>query len=404
MLRSMNNLKTSFTSYALTITLMLPCLSSAADIEVDTASDSSTSGDSFCSLREAIINANGDLDSSGGDCAAGSGADHITFAANYTITLDGSQLPTISSEMTISGNGAANTIIEASAIPNTVNYGVFETSYPNGNLTLNGVTVRNGVYQAGGVGGGGIINGGTLTITDSLITANTSSANGGGIFNENILEIIRSTIANNVAVDYGGGIATIGPSLILANCTVSGNVAHGAGGGIYQGNEGGTPLVQLINTTVTGNSYELNGSSSGSGGGDGLYLSLAGVTFSNSIIANNGEQNCATEDLAATPVSLGYNIDSDNTCGLNATEDKVNTDPLLGPLADNGGPTLTHALLSGSPAIDTGNTTVCRNAPVNGIDQRSEQRLKAGVCDIGAYETPYVFPWPIFLPAITTKK
>jgi hypothetical protein len=95
-----------------------------------------------------------------------------------------------------------------------------------------------------------------------------------------------------------------------------------------------------------------------------------------SIVAYNGANNCA-----GTLTSNGYNLDSGSTCGFSATGDITDTDPLLGPLADNGGDTLTHALLDGSPAIDQG---IC----VAGIttDQRGEDRPKGTTCDIGAFE------------------
>ncbi|GER79730.1 MAG: CSLREA domain-containing protein [Anaerolineales bacterium] len=97
----------------------------AGVIVVDSADDSVTA-DGACTLREAIINANNDNQSGSIDCAAGSGADVITFAGNYTITLVGSQLPAVTSQITITGNGAANTIVQADAAPNTATYRVFE--------------------------------------------------------------------------------------------------------------------------------------------------------------------------------------------------------------------------------------------------------------------------------------
>src|SRR6476660_9880850 len=109
-------------------------------ITVNTSDDNTTS-DTFCSLREAITNAN-DNGTTFADCVAGSGADTITFAANYTITL-GSQLPAITSTVIISGNGAANTILQANSAPNTATYRIFEVS-STGNLTLNQLTVRHG--------------------------------------------------------------------------------------------------------------------------------------------------------------------------------------------------------------------------------------------------------------------
>ena len=95
----------------------------AGSIVVDTAADDAIAGDTYCTLREAINNANSDSDTTGGDCAAGSGVDTISFAGDYTITL-GSQLPDITTTITITGTGAANTILQAAASPNTASYRV----------------------------------------------------------------------------------------------------------------------------------------------------------------------------------------------------------------------------------------------------------------------------------------
>ncbi|NJN79653.1 MAG: CSLREA domain-containing protein [Anaerolineales bacterium] len=114
----------------------------AAALTVTSNADT-VANDGFCTLREAIINANNDNQSGSTDCVAGVGADTITFAADYTITLVGSQLPAVTSTVTINGNGVANTIIQANAAPNTATYRVFEVS-AGGNLTLDSLTVRHG--------------------------------------------------------------------------------------------------------------------------------------------------------------------------------------------------------------------------------------------------------------------
>ena len=153
----------------------------AASIVVNSASDA-VANDGFCTLREAITNANADNQSGSTDCAAGSGADVITFAADYTITL-GSQLPAITSNITVNGNGAANTMIQANAALNTATYRVLEISAA-GNLTLDGVTVRhgrcNGSCATGTNNGGGMYNnGGSSTLTNVTFSANTASLDGG---------------------------------------------------------------------------------------------------------------------------------------------------------------------------------------------------------------------------------
>ena len=114
------------------------------------------------------------------------------------------------------------------------------------------------------------------------------------------------------------------------------------------------------------------------------------MAVKNSIVAGNTGANCS-----GSPTSLGYNLEDTNTCGFNQTADQNNTDPQIGPLADNGGPTQTHALLAGSPAIDAGDDTVCV-APNNDTDQRGESRpvdyegdAVGPFCDIGAFEAAF---------------
>jgi hypothetical protein len=174
----------------------------------------------------------------------------------------------------------------------------------------------------------------------------------------------------------GGGISN-GGTLTINNSTVSGNTAiclrigpcisPAFGGGIYTFG----PLT-INNSTISGN------------GPDGI----AGLaTLQNSIVANNPGGNCV-----GTMVSNGYNLSSDNSCNFSSSGDRNSTDPLLGPLQNNGGPTSTMALRTGSPAIDAGNPSGCRDSKGNLLktDQRGMPRPdkpedKTG-CDIGAYE------------------
>ena len=165
--------------------------------------------------------------------------------------------------------------------------------------------------------------------------------------------------------------------MIVSNSTLVSNSASGrsylfpigAGGGIYNS---GTQTIS--NTTVSGNSAI---------GGGGIY---GAANIQNSIVANNSRGNCS-----GTMTSKGYNLSSDGTCSLSGPGDMQNTDPLLGPLQNNGGPTQTMALLPGSPAIDAGNSSGCRNSNGNLLktDQRGQPRPDkedTGGCDMGAYE------------------
>jgi hypothetical protein len=187
----------------------------------------------------------------------------------------------------------------------------------------------------------------------------------------------------------------------VVNSTISGNTAignpagtySGDGGGMLIGSQSGPSVHALINTTVANNSSNVLGG--------GLFFGSLGppvnLYFANTLFAENTAPvgpNCG-EINPDIWLSLGHNLEDANTCPFDQPTDQVNTDPLLGPLQDNGGPTWTHALLDFSPAIDAGDDTVCAAAPVNGIDQRGVARPIGPHCDIGAYESAALPPIPI---------
>lgn len=365
----------------------------AAGIVVNTNADNTTSADSFCTLREAINNANSDSDTTSGDCAAGSGADTITFAANYTITLSGNQLPAVNTTITITGNGAANTIIDGANL-----YRIFSVS-ASGNLALNGLTARNarnfiyggGAYNLGtlavsdcvfsnneavsmvlggfGLGGGIHNDGGILTVANSVFSSNRG-AGGGGIFNNGTLTVTNSVFSGNIAAsEPGGGIFNYdGATLIVANSVFSGN-SGSAGGGMY--NQG---TLTSLNNTLSGNIASATGAVGG-----GLFNSSPGtLNYANTIIANSVNGDCGNFGTLGTNKN---NLVEDGSCSA-----QFSGDPLLSPLADNGGKTQTMALLPGSPATDAGDNATCAASPVNGLDQRGEPRPEGSYCDIGSYE------------------
>ncbi len=222
-------------------------------------------------------------------------------------------------------------------------------------------------------GGGLYHRSGSAFITDTLLMSNTA-VTGGGIYNSGALTATRSPIAGNLSTGNGAGMANVAAALLI-NSTVSGNQAQAQGGGLYQ-SSGATPELSVIHTTITGNS-------SGTGG-DGLYLNAGPAVFTNSLVTGNGTENCAANTGSFS--SSGYNLEDADTCNFAQITDLTNTVPLLGSLADNGGDTQTHALLSGSPAIDaipTG-TNGCGDSYTE--DQRGVSRPLGLGCDIGAYE------------------
>jgi len=352
-----------------------------------------------CTLRAAIMETN-----------ALPGADTIILpAGTYILTIPGVNEDLsatgdldITSDLTITGAGANITTIDGGGIDRifhirgastvyisglTVTGGKTLTSSPGGGgvrnegtLTLTNVTVRGNTADLGG----GIFNdvGGALTINGSTISDNAATLNdnaapftsdgGGGIFSISLgaaLTLNRSTISGNTAL-VGGGIWIYHGTLILNNSTVSGNLAK-YGGGINTSNN--SIIVRLTNSTISGNRSS-NSAAFRTG-------ENANTTLKNTIVAGNLGGDCEIALTNNVVNSLGHNLDSDGTCKLiHPTDLTSRENPLLGPLANNGGPTLTHALLPGSPAIDAGGLDCLPT------DQRGVPRPQGAASDIGAYE------------------
>ncbi len=233
-------------------------------------------------------------------------------------------------------------------------------------------------------GPGGLLSTGvgtTTHVTDSTISGNSSSGFGGGLFvGSGTLTMSNSTIANNTALG-GGGIFGVSAALTLSNVTVTGNTATapaGVGGGIAVA----SGSLTLTNGTVTGNTASGGGSIGG-----GLYNTGATVTVRNTIVAGNTASTGADCGGPTAITSAGHNIDGGNTCALSQPGDQSNTDPMLGPLQNNGGPTLTRAALGGSPAIDAGDNAGCPGTDQRGVPRPLDtETAGVAVCDIGAVE------------------
>ena len=232
------------------------------------------------------------------------------------------------------------------------------------NCVLTGNSASSG---GGGIGFGGSGSQASLTVSNCTITGNTAVNSGAGIFfdSSGSLTVQNSTISNNSG---GGGIGAGGTGT-LTNCAVSGN----SGGGINGTN------ISLSNCTVSGNTngsgaggaringtstirnctFSDNTSSGGPNVSGGIFLdSSSSLSLGNTILNNSGG-NIAKRDNTATISDEGYNLSSDGANSfLTAPSDKINTDPKLGPLRFNGGPTQTMALLAGSPAINAGNSSL----------------------------------------------
>ncbi|MBL8134457.1 MAG: CSLREA domain-containing protein [Anaerolineae bacterium] len=400
--------------------LPLPTAHAAGFIVSKTADTNDGVCDADCSLREAMIAAN-----------ASPGADSIIFSAAAfnpgTITLT-SHLPTLTDDLDIAGGDPNKVILHGMDTYRPFNIAAGVT------VSLSGLTIRDGfggsganilnhgaltisnsvIYGAAIIGfasGGGIFNTGWLTL-DHTRLYNNSASTGGGLLNDGgvadilystiytntagsgagianlgggIVNLYNSTVHTNTAASSAGGIENVNSTLRLVNSTVSGNIANGAlaghgGGALYS--HFGSPYVLVINSTITDNGAV-------QGGRSGVWADAGNFAIQNSIVAgNNGANNC---DLTgATVFDNGGNMDDSFSCGFGGTS-YSNTNPLLGTLSSaNGGPTPTHTLLPGSPAINAG---INGNAidPSGGAlptDQRGPgyARILNGTVDIGAVE------------------
>lgn len=247
-----------------------------------------------------------------------------------------------------------------------------------GDVTLTGSTLRGNT--AGILHGGGLHNEqGTVLLTNSTIRGNVAAHSGGGLYNDRgAVTLVGSTVSGNQAT-YGAGLYNYRGTATLLNSTVSGNSAAYAGG--VENTQG---TLSLAFTTVAANLASFQTGGLGVTGSNG---SPATTTIGRSIIAGNlapADADCSTSDPALGPLtSAGYNVVGDGTgCSADGVGDATAAAPaavIKGVLANNGGPTKTHALVFNSPAID-------RVPCVNTIDQRGTARPQGGKCDSGAFE------------------
>jgi hypothetical protein len=253
-----------------------------------------------------------------------------------------------------------------------------------GQLTLTDCTVSGNTTAGGGAGLYTVVRGSTTTLTDCTVSSNSAGGSGGGLSSDATTMLTNCTVSDNSAPTEGGGIANVGGTTTLTNCTVYGNSTGDNGGGIA--NDSAT--TTLTNCTVSGNSASQGG---------GLW-SDATATLGNTIVALNTAASGPDVSVSSSGniTSKGNNLigKTDGSSGWGSS-DLTGTiahplNPLLGPLGNDGGPTETMALLSGSPAIDAGANSIS-GLTIPTTDQRGALRGPAGVnagthVDIGAYE------------------
>jgi Ca2+-binding RTX toxin-like protein len=336
---------------------LLLCAASAASGATIVVQSTSDSGPG--SLRQAIA------DSSPGDTIQ-------LPVGTYAVTSAQLVIPR---PLTIAGAGARDTIVQADGDNRVLSI------VPSSPSTLSDLTITDG--GPGGLPGGGILTDSDLALSGVVLTGNRvdpeQNTNGGGLYANQDVAVLRSEVSGNTA--YNGGGLFLQGDLLAEDSTISGNVggsptANGDGGGMQVNG-----MVVLRSTTITGNIAW-----NGLGAGAAMYATE--LTANNSIVAGNlafdfadpnappVADNCSLSQLVSP---ADHSIEGTTDCGFTAPGNLRNTDPLLGPLASNGGPTDTHALLAGSPALDAG-------AGCGSADQRGVPRPQGPACDIGAFE------------------
>ncbi len=375
--------------------------------------------DSFLSLENVMVSDNAAANVNGYETGGG------LYNENGQVIISASRFISNSAQQRGGGiyNKGVMTITDSMIISNTGSGGGGVTNFggvlhmSHSTLSGNSAAIGGGLYIWGGeitianselndnigdqLGGGAIFNSGaSLTITDTVLAGNfgawggairadnhsTTSITGstlrdnradglggataGGASTIYILD--SSSVHHNSSGQGGGGIATDVGALTVINSTISNNTSQTSGGGIFKGPRPGT--AQIINSTVADNTAKE---------GSGIFVDVGytqpEVTLLNSIVANNhGSENCGGPTLVN---SAGFNLASDESCNLVAASDIVAVNPGLDSLGDNGGATLAHALLPGSPALDNADGAACA-----ATDQLGVSRPQGAGCDIGALE------------------
>jgi len=337
----------------------------------------------------------------------------FTVNAGATVTL---------SKLKLRNGGITNngtlTVNDSTIESSTWSYGGAISNSASGTLTVNDSILSDNVATSRG---GGIYNrSGIITTNRCLLSNNSASVSGGGIDNYSGTATVNDTAISNNSAVYGGGLTNgYGASIAVNNSTLFDNTASLSGGGIQHARDGST--LTMRNSTLSGNS-SLGGATGIDNGGSGIYIYDATATLLNSTITSNsaatpsgpgggirldgggilsigntivaGNTSPNGKEIyrdSGTFTSLGHNLfgESGSSGLINASpidSDLILPSPVntaIGPLADNGGPTQTHLLLPGSPALDAGDNLLVQNVTTA---QRGETRIQNGVVDIGAVE------------------
>jgi hypothetical protein len=278
-----------------------------------------------------------------------------------------------------SGESGASYTLGLSNVTITQNYSGDGGGFYNAAATTASLVTVSG--NRGYANGGGLYNDAGLTLTSSTVTGNGAEG-GGGMFDtgSGARTIIGSTFSANGAVGGGGYAGRSGVTLNMTNSTVSGNTARDMGGGLLTNGE-----MHLVHVTVANNVTTTDAGNAGSGIMTFPSGSLA-VTLRDVLLNNNlkGTTVLSSADCGGTGGSLGidslgYNLSQDTSCGLASAGDLQSVDASLVALADNGGPTQTHALPVSSAAVNNGGPLGITTTDQRGVTRDSTP-------DIGAVE------------------
>ncbi|HVV90588.1 MAG TPA: choice-of-anchor Q domain-containing protein, partial [Solirubrobacterales bacterium] len=378
----------------------LPATSAAATFDVNTTADGPVEGTcaagESCTLRDALAAFQSSTETE---------ATIVIPPGHYTLT-EGELALAKGGTLDLIGAGARRTVIDGAGASRVLSLqGTFVPTAATLDANISNLTITGGAETTAGEDpgdGGGVLFGGQaheLTLRQVAVTGNSATTNGGGIAaplegTAKTVVVEDSTVADNKIaggaplVGLGGGLFVTG-NLTMTNTTVTGNTVENGtsldeGGGVTAGPGSGTDAqptqTRIVNSTIAGNSVD-----TGTGGGFSMYnptaLAESTSTITNTIIAGNSAGGATSNCGGTLTVVSSHDLADDSTCMFTDAASKTQTDPKLGPLANNGGETDTLALLAGSPAIDAGTNEGCPPT-----DQRGVARPIGSACDIGAYE------------------